>query len=147
MTPLARHYALFVWHPVIPAADLMNVEVFSIRYRLRTPPAVVAAIPAPPLELLPCRNQPIGTPLPRWHSQPFFVTTMYRTDPRTRRLSTCPLRDSAFFSALSLSEYAPWKHARVPHFIRQAPPDALPEDQTGSLRGELLRDTPRKARF
>jgi len=68
---------------------------------------------------------------------------MYRTDPRTFRLSTCPRRASAFRSAFSLSEYAPWKHARVPQCAISPPIQraALRARQTGSLPGELRRDT------
>lgn len=53
----------------------MNVKIAPISHRLRTPPAVVAAIPAPPFEILPRLNQPIGTPLFRWHR-----LTLFRND-------------------------------------------------------------------
>ncbi len=67
MTPLARHLALAIRQRMETSSRFVYVEVFPVRIRLWTPPAVMAAIAAPPLKILPRLNQPIGAPLFRWH--------------------------------------------------------------------------------
>jgi hypothetical protein len=56
MTRLASYNTLLVWERVITAPLLVNVEVFPVSFGLRTPPAVMATIPAPRFELLPRRD-------------------------------------------------------------------------------------------
>jgi hypothetical protein len=71
MTPLARHNAGFCRHPMKAAACFVHIPKTPLCLCSRLTPAVVAAITAPPLKLLPRLDEFVRSPLACGHPSPF----------------------------------------------------------------------------
>ena len=128
VTPLARHYARFARHGVKPAARLVHVPKPPRRFRLRTPPAVVAPIAAPPLELLPRLYQLVRAPFSCRHCQSTIVPggsatsvngfPLAPTIPETpREPRACHFLSKATPSRAAASPAAPYSNT-LPTFTR-----------------------------